>query len=68
VNHRKLLPVENYFPGVKLPPHLNPVVQEVEGDYIPPERQAVPDEQKQAGGDSEMEDKQQEEGEKVIRG
>jgi len=26
------------------------------------------DEQKQAGGDSEMEDEQQEEGEKVIKG
>jgi len=68
VNHRKLLPVEDYFPGVELPPHLSPFVQEVEGDYVPPERQAMLDEQKQAGGDSEMEDEQQEEGEKVIRG
>ena len=68
VNHRKLLPVEDYFPGVELPPHLSPFVQEVEGDYVPLERQAMLDEQKQAGGDSEMEDEQQEEGEKVIRG
>jgi pescadillo protein len=41
VNNRKLQPVEDYFPGVDLPPHLSPFVKEEEGDYIPPERQAM---------------------------
>lgn len=38
VNTKMLLPVEDYFPGVVLPPHLSPFVEEKEGDYIPPER------------------------------
>ena len=33
--------MEDYFPGVDLPPHLSPFVKEEEGDYIPPERQAM---------------------------
>lgn len=54
VNYRKILPVEDYFPGVELPPHLSPFVKEEEGDYVPPERQAMLEEQRQAGeGDSE---------------
>ena len=66
VNHRKLLPVEDYFPGVELPPHLSPFVKEEEGDYVPPERQAMLEEQRQEGeGDSEVEE-EEEEGEKVI--
>ena len=68
MNHRKLLPVEDYFPGVELPPHLSPFVQEEEGDYVPPERQAMLEEQKQAGRDSETEKEEEEEGEYVIRG
>lgn len=57
VNYRKILPVEDYFPGVELPPHLSPFVKEEEGDYVPPERQAMLEEQKQAGeGDSEAEE------------
>ena len=47
VNHRRLLPVEDYFPGVDLPPHLSPFVKEEEGDYIPPERQAMLEEMEQ---------------------
>lgn len=47
VNYRRLLPVEDYFPGVDLPPHLSPFVKEEEGDYIPPERQAMLDEMEQ---------------------
>ena len=40
-----LLPPEDYFIGVILPPHLSPFVTEKEGDYIPPERQALLDKQ-----------------------
>ncbi|GFT68020.1 pescadillo homolog [Nephila pilipes] len=43
VNARMLLPVEQYFPGEVLPPHLSPFVEEKEGDYIPPEKQALLD-------------------------
>ncbi|KAL7839916.1 hypothetical protein SRHO_G00265740 [Serrasalmus rhombeus] len=38
VNAKMLLPVEDYFLGVTLPPHLSPFVEEKEGDYVPPER------------------------------
>ncbi|KAK3514778.1 hypothetical protein QTP70_030668 [Hemibagrus guttatus] len=41
VNSKMLLPVENYFLGVALPPHLSPFVEEKEGDYVPPERQKL---------------------------
>lgn len=41
VNARLRLPVEDYFPGVLLPPHLSPFVVEKEGDYIPPEKQRL---------------------------
>ena len=42
-----MLPVEDYFPEVDLPAHLSPFVKEEEGDYIPPERQAMLDEMKE---------------------
>ncbi|KAJ0019378.1 hypothetical protein NQD34_006947 [Periophthalmus magnuspinnatus] len=38
VNAKILLPVEDYFIGVTLPPHLSPFVEEKEGDYVPPEK------------------------------
>lgn len=38
VNAKILLPVEDYFLGVTLPPHLSPFVEEKDGDYIPPEK------------------------------
>ncbi|KRY79321.1 Pescadillo -like protein, partial [Trichinella pseudospiralis] len=38
VNARMLLPVEDYYVGVKLPPHLSPFTEEKEGDYIPIEK------------------------------
>ena len=41
VNANSLLPMESYFPGATLPPHLSPFVEEEEGDYVPPERQAL---------------------------
>lgn len=37
-NARRLLPVDNYKPGGKLPPHLSPFVEERYLDYIPLER------------------------------
>ena len=40
VNMRRLLPTGEYAPGASLPPHLSPFVEELEGDYVPPERQA----------------------------
>ncbi|XP_053211151.1 pescadillo-like [Panonychus citri] len=36
VNARTLLPVENYFHDVVLPPHLSPFVEMKEGSYVPP--------------------------------
>jgi len=38
VNAKRLLPPEKYFPGVQLPPHLSPFVEEVPGEYVPPEK------------------------------
>ena len=38
VNAKRLLPPEKYFPGVKLPPHLSPFVEEAPGEYVPPEK------------------------------
>lgn len=38
VNAKIILPVEDYFMGVTLPPHLSPFVEEKEGDYMPPEK------------------------------
>ncbi|CEF68373.1 Pescadillo homolog [Strongyloides ratti] len=37
-NAREQLPLEKYLPGVKLPSHLSPFVEEKIGDYIPQER------------------------------
>lgn len=41
INAMMLLPVEDYFLGATLPPHLSPFVEEKPGDYIPPEKQAL---------------------------
>ncbi|XP_041095980.1 pescadillo homolog [Polyodon spathula] len=38
VNASMRLPVEDYFAGVTLPPHLSPFVVEKDGDYVPPEK------------------------------
>lgn len=41
INARALLPVQNYFMGAKLPPHISPFVEEKPGDYVPPEKLAM---------------------------
>nr|CAG4651793.1 EOG090X05E6 [Triops cancriformis] len=41
INFRRLLPVEDYFVGAVLPPHVSPFVEERAGDYVPPERVAL---------------------------
>ncbi|XP_041348851.1 pescadillo homolog [Gigantopelta aegis] len=61
VNARMLQPVEDYFPGVVLPPHLSPFVEEQEGDYIPPEKQQII--RKQKGLDSGLGEEEEEESE-----
>jgi len=38
INLGKAMPVENYFIGAILPPHVSPFLTEREGDYIPPEK------------------------------
>ena len=58
INVRRLLPTGEYAPGACLPPHLSPFVEEKEGDYIPPERQAQLD-------DEEGKEEGEEEGEEV---
>ncbi|KAG7244030.1 hypothetical protein INR49_006191 [Caranx melampygus] len=41
VNAKLCLPVEDYFIGVNLPPHLSPFVEEKDGDYVPPEKMKI---------------------------
>ena len=48
--------MEDYFSGKELPPHLSPFVQEEEGDYIPPERQAMLEEQRKEEENNEKEE------------
>lgn len=52
---RRLLPTGEYAPGACLPAHLSPFVEEKEGDYVPPERQAQLDEQEE-GEEEEVEE------------
>ena len=48
---KRLLPTDVYSPGTTLPPHLSPFVEEQEGDYVPPERQAQLAEQEESEGE-----------------
>lgn len=44
VNARELLPVEKYFIGTTLPPHLSPFTVEYRTQrYVPPEEKALSD-------------------------
>ncbi|XP_052228720.1 pescadillo homolog isoform X2 [Dreissena polymorpha] len=66
VNAQMLLPPADYFIGVTLPPHLSPFVTEQEGDYVPPEKQALLNRQRGIDEDSESEevdDDEEEDGE-----
>ncbi|XP_067465333.1 pescadillo [Thunnus thynnus] len=65
VNAKLVLPVEDYFLGVTLPPHLSPFVVEKDGDYVPPEKlkiMALQRGENPAQGQEE-EDEEEEEGE-----
>ncbi|XP_068422972.1 pescadillo [Clinocottus analis] len=71
VNAKLLLPVEDYFLGVTLPPHLSPFVEEKEGDYVPPEKlkilalqrgeKPVQEEEEEEDDEEEEEDDEEEE-------
>uniref|UniRef100_A0A3B4YY99 Pescadillo homolog n=1 Tax=Seriola lalandi dorsalis TaxID=1841481 RepID=A0A3B4YY99_SERLL len=75
VNAKIRLPVEDYFLGVTLPPHLSPFVEEKDGDYVPPEKvkimalqrgekpaheQEDDDEEDEEGEDEEEEEEEEE--------
>uniref|UniRef100_A0A1A8QQ42 Pescadillo homolog n=1 Tax=Nothobranchius rachovii TaxID=451742 RepID=A0A1A8QQ42_9TELE len=69
VNAKILLPVEDYFLGVTLPPHLSPFVEEKEGDYVPPEKLRImalqrgekPAQEQEEEDDEEEDDDEEEE-------
>uniref|UniRef100_A0A4W6GAE1 Pescadillo homolog n=1 Tax=Lates calcarifer TaxID=8187 RepID=A0A4W6GAE1_LATCA len=66
VNAKIILPVEDYFLGVTLPPHLSPFVEEKEGDYVPPEKMkimALQRGEKPANEEEEEGEEEEEEGE-----
>jgi len=46
INSATLLPVEKYFQGAVLPPHVSPFAVEREGDYVPPEKRKFLDMEK----------------------
>ena len=41
INARMLLPVQEYFAGVELPPHLSPFVEISDHAYMPPEKERL---------------------------
>lgn len=68
INARSLLPVEDYFPSVTLPPHLSPFVEETEDDYVPPEKlkllgrqtdSGISDEESEEGSDDDDDDEEE---------
>jgi len=72
INARAILPVDKYFPGAVLPPHLSPFQTEREGDYMPPEKRKFVDMEKgiiapedafefaNVGGEEEQEEEEEE--------
>ena len=64
---RHLLLTDEYTPGASLPPHLSPFVEEQEGDYVPPERQAQLTEQQEEREGEEEGDKDMETGACIYR-
>ncbi|XP_077377170.1 pescadillo [Festucalex cinctus] len=77
VNAKMVLPVEDYFIGNTLPPHLSPFVEEKEGDYVPPEKLKIMalqrgekpaqqnDEEEEESAEEDDDDEAEEEEEKV---
>lgn len=66
VNAKILLPVEDYFLGLTLPPHLSPFVEEKDGDYVPPEKlkiMALQRGETPANEEEEEDEEEEEEGE-----
>ncbi|TDH12868.1 hypothetical protein EPR50_G00050290 [Perca flavescens] len=63
VNAKIILPVEDYFLGVTLPPHLSPFVEEKDGDYVPPEKLKIMALQRGEKPAHEQEDEEEEEDE-----
>uniref|UniRef100_A0A8D0AQR8 Pescadillo homolog n=1 Tax=Sander lucioperca TaxID=283035 RepID=A0A8D0AQR8_SANLU len=61
VNAKIILPVEDYFLGVTLPPHLSPFVEEKDGDYVPPEKLKIMALQRGEKPAHEQEDEEEEE-------
>uniref|UniRef100_A0A3B3XPV0 Pescadillo homolog n=1 Tax=Poecilia mexicana TaxID=48701 RepID=A0A3B3XPV0_9TELE len=61
VNTKMRLPVEDYFLGVTLPPHLSPFVEEKEGDYVPPEKLKIMALQRGEKPDEEEDEEEEEE-------
>lgn len=61
VNAKLLLPVEDYFLGVTLPPHLSPFVEEKDGDYVPPEKLKIMALQRGETPANEQEEEEEEE-------
>lgn len=68
INARELLPVEDYFPGVMLPPHLSPFVEEGGDDYVPREKreQAKGEDSGIADSDSDNDEEEEEEEEDEV--
>lgn len=66
VNARRLLPVENYFQGVTLPPHLSPFVKEEEGDYVPSEKSLLFGERRAYESEESENEEDKEEQEQMV--